>query len=105
MNNEPTKMPVSSNESNEAKKDREITINLKDINGDVVPLSINENETIQALIDKFKNLKGLSHGASILIYKDGRKASEKLTIQSLNIQHEDTLNYTIRLPGGRSNCQ
>ena len=106
MKNEPTEMPMptSNNDKQDTpKKDENIHVNLKDIQGNVITLSLNENDTVQKLIDEYKNLKGLPRNCNILVYKEGRKALEEKTLKSLNIQDDDTLNCAIRLMGGRRN--
>ena len=107
MKNEPTEMPIPTTSNDDKqdtpKKDENIKVNIKDIQGDVITLSLNENDTVQKLIEQYKNLKGLPRNCIILIYKDGRKALEEKTLKSLNIQDDVTLNCAIRLPGGRRN--
>ena len=84
---------------NEQPGSDEITVYVKDVQGDSLTFRVKLTDTVSTLIKKYKDTQNLGN-AQVLLYCRGKSLSEEKTFKDLDIENEETFHSVIRLKGG-----
>ena len=84
---------------NEQPGSEEITVYVKDVQGDSLTFQVKLDDNVSTLIQKYKNMKSLGN-AQVIIYCRGKSLNEGKTFKELDIENEETFHSVIRLKGG-----
>ena len=84
---------------NEQPSSEEITVYVKDVQGDSLTFQVKLDEDVSTLIKKYRDMKNLGN-AQVIIYCRGQALKEGKTFKELGIENEETFHSVIRLKGG-----
>ena len=84
---------------NEQPGSEEITVYVKDVQGDSLTFQVKLTDDVSTLIKKYKDMKNLGN-AQVLLYCRGKSLSEEKTFKDLDIENEETFHSVTRLRGG-----
>ena len=84
---------------NEQPGSEEITVYVKDVQGDSLTFQVKLTDTVSTLIKKYKDMKNAGN-AQVFIYCRGQALKEGKTFKELGIENEETFHSVIRLKGG-----
>lgn len=84
---------------NEQPGSDEITVYVKDVQGDALTFQVKQSDDVKTLIQKYKQMKNLGN-AQVIIYCRGKSLSEGKTFKDLDIEDGETFHSAIRLQGG-----
>lgn len=84
---------------NEQPGSDEITVYVKDVQGDSLTFQVKRTDTVSTLIKKYKDTQNLGN-AQVLLYCRGKSLSEEKTFKELDIENEETFHSVTRLKGG-----
>ena len=84
---------------NEQPGSEEITVYVKDVQGDSLTFRVKLTDKVSTLIKKYKDTQNLGN-AQVLLYCRGKSLSEEKTFKELDIENEETFHSVIRLKGG-----
>ena len=84
---------------NEQPGSDEITVYVKDVQGDSLTFQVKLDDDVTTLIKKYKDMKNLGN-AQVIIYCRGKSLNEGKTFKELDIENEETFHSVTRLKGG-----
>ena len=84
---------------NEPTGSEEITVYVKDVQGDSLTFQVKLNEDVSTLMEKYKAMKKLGN-AQVIIYCRGKSLAQGKTFKELDIEDGETFHSAIRLKGG-----
>lgn len=84
---------------NEQPGSDEITVYVKDVQGDSLTFQVKLSDDVKTLIQKYKEMKNLGN-AQVIIYCRGKSMNEGKTFKDLDIEDGETFHSAIRLKGG-----
>ena len=87
--------PAEPNEDGE-----QVTVNVKNVNGEVLSYEIKTSDKIGGLIETYKKDIGSDKNAKVIFSFQGKILDEKSTFADNNINSDDTIHSLIRLKGG-----
>ena len=93
-------MTIKDDVSEEGSDD--ITIRIKDIRGDVLELKVKKTDKVSEISKKYRQQNDVNDHAKRLLHYGGQPMKEDNTLKELNVQDGDTINYSIRLQGGKN---
>lgn len=77
-----------------------VTVNVKNVNGEVLSYEIKTSDKIETLINTYKNDIGSNKNAKVIFSFQGKILKESSTFAENNIGSDDTIHSLIRLKGG-----
>ena len=77
----------------------EITVYVKDVQGDSLTFQVKLKEDVSTLIQKYRDMKKLGN-AQVIIYCRGKSLAQGKTLKELDIEDGETFHSAIRLKGG-----
>ena len=77
----------------------EITVYVKDVQGDSLTFQVKLKEDVSTLIQKYRDMKKLGN-AQVIIYCRGKSLAQGKTFKELDIEDGETFHSAIRLKGG-----
>ena len=84
---------------NEQPGSEEITVYVKDVQGDSLTFQVKLDDNVSTLIQKYKNMKSLGN-AQVIIYCRGKSMNEGKTFKDLDIEDGEIFHSVTRLKGG-----
>lgn len=90
-----------SNDNADQEGSDEITLTVKDIQGEEVEIKIKKTDQVKELIKKYRNLKNVVNSSQVLLYYGGKSMKEDMTLKELNVEDGETIHCSIRLKGGK----
>lgn len=97
--------PFDSNSKNDYGMDNEgvselFTVNIKNVNGEVLSYEVKQSDRIGSLIDTYKKDIGTDRNAKVIFSFQGKILDDNSTFSANNINSDDTIHSLIRLKGG-----
>ena len=84
---------------NEQPGSEEITVYVKDVQGDSLTFQVKLTDNVSTLIQKYRDMKNLGN-AQVIIYCRGKSLSEGKKFKDLEVEDGETFHSAIRLKGG-----
>ena len=84
---------------NEQPGSGEITVYVKDVQGDSLTFQVKLDEDVSTLIKKYRDMKNLGN-AQVIIYCRGKSLTDGKTFGDLEVEDGETFHSAIRLKGG-----
>ena len=84
---------------NEQPGSDEITVYVKDVQGDSLTFQVKLDDDVTTLIQKYKDMKKLGN-AQVIIYCRGKSLTDGKTFKDLEVEDGETFHSAIRLKGG-----
>ena len=84
---------------NEQPGSDEITVYVKDVQGDSLTFQVKLADDVTTLIKKYKDMKNLGN-AQVIIYCRGKSLTDGKTFKDLEVEDGETFHSAIRLKGG-----
>ena len=84
---------------NEQPGSEEITVYVKDVQGDSLTFQVKLTDNVSTLIQKYRDMKNLGN-AQVIIYCRGKSLTDGKTFRDLEVEDGETFHSAIRLKGG-----
>ena len=80
--------------------DDKFSINIKNVNGDASGFDVTKKMKISELVEQYKKANAIKGNAKVILTYQGKILSDKNTIESYDIESDETLHALVRLKGG-----